>query len=210
MAHQSIAQPLNEAPHAVESNFQTERAVQDLSTFSVPAHFRGKPAWFVQLWWIVHTILFRLSPQIFFGWRRFLVRLFGGKIGKGVLLRPTVNITYPWKVSIGDFSWVGDDVTLYSLGQIEIGSNVVISQRSYVCTGSHDMESPSFEMFEKPIVIEDESWVATDVFIAPGVRIGRGVVVGARSTVLHNLPPMMVCIGNPAKPIRPRLNRKAD
>ena len=211
MAYQSTAQPLSEfTTQAVESDFRTGHRIQDLSAFRVPASFRGKPAWFVQLWWIVHSTLFRLSPQILFPWRRFLVRLFGGTVGKGVLLRPTVKITYPWKVSIGDFSWVGDDVTLYSLGEIEIGSNVVISQHSYLCTGSHDMESPSFEMFAKPIVIEDESWVATDVFIAPGVRIGHGAVVGARSTVLHNLPPTMVCIGNPAKPIRPRLSRKAD
>src|SRR5262249_35837779 len=99
MAHPSIVQPLREAQQAVESDFRAEHAVQDLSAFSVFVHFRGKPAWFVQLWWIVHATLFRLSPQFFFGWRRFLVRLFGGKIGKGVLLRPTVKITYPWKVS---------------------------------------------------------------------------------------------------------------
>ena len=207
MAHQSIAPTLGEvAPQTATSDFRVGHPVQDLAAFRVPAHFRGRPAWFVQLWWAVHATLFRLSPQVLFGWRRFLVRLFGGTVGKGVLLRPTVNITYPWKVSIGDFSWVGDDVTLYSLGKIEIGNNVVISQRSYLCTGSHDMESPSFEIFEKPIVVENESWVATDVFVGPGVRIGRGAVVGARSTVLHNLPPMMVCVGNPAKPIKPRLN----
>lgn len=211
MAHQSIASPLGEvAPEIAAPDFHIGRPVQDLSTFRVPAHFRGKPAWFVQLWWVVHATLFRLSPQVFFGWRRFLVRLFGGNVGKGVLLRPTVSITYPWKVSIGDFSWIGDDVTLYSLGKIDIGRNVVISQRSYLCTGSHDMESPSFDIFERPIVIENEAWVATDVFVAPGVRIGHGTVVGARSTVLHNLPSMMVCVGNPAKPIRPRLSREAD
>jgi putative colanic acid biosynthesis acetyltransferase WcaF len=125
-----------------------------------------------------------------------------------VLVRPTVNITYPWKVSIGDFSWIGDEVTLYSLGKIEIGSNAVVSQRSYLCTGSHDMEDPNFKITERPIVIEDEAWIATDVFVGPGVRVGRGAVVGVRSTVLNDVPPMVVCVGSPAKPIRPRLNHK--
>lgn len=133
------------------------------------------------------------------------MKLFGAKIGRGVLLRPSVEITYPWKVSIGDWSWIGDNVTLYSLGDIDIGKNVVISQNSYLCTGSHDFDSVTFDIFTKPIVVESESWLAADVFVAPGVRIQRGVVVGARSTVLHDLPAMTVCYGNPARPVRPRI-----
>ena len=118
---------------------------------------------------------------------------------------PLVEITYPWKVSIGDWSWIGDNVSLYSLGEIEIGDNVVISQNCYLCTGSHHFSRPSFDIYALKIVVEPESWIAADVFVAPGVRIGRGAVVGARSTVLHDLPAMMVCYGNPARPVRPRL-----
>ncbi len=179
--------------------------VQDLNAFRVPANFRGRPAWVVQLWWIVQATLFRASPQVLYGWRRFLLRLFGCSLGTGVLVRSTAEITYPWKVSIGDHSWIGHDVTLYSLGEIHIGSDVVVSQGSYLCAASHDMQSPSFDIYNKPIYVEDEVWIATDVFLSPGVRIGRGAVVGARSTVLHDLPTMMVCFGNPAKPVRPRL-----
>jgi putative colanic acid biosynthesis acetyltransferase WcaF len=209
MAHQSIAPPFNEAASRITSSgFIARRPIQNLAAFRVPADFRGRPAWFVQLWWVIHATLFRLSPQAFFGWRRFLLRIFGCAVGRGVLVRPTVNITYPWKVSIGDFSWIGDEVTLYSLGKIEIGSNAVVSQRSYLCAGSHDMENPNFMITEQPIVIEDEAWIATDVFVGPGVRVGRGAVVGVRSTVLNDLPPMVVCVGSPAKPIRPRLNHK--
>jgi len=188
------------------SEVDQEPLVQDLKSFRVPAGFRGRPTWVVQLWWIVQATFFRLSPQVLFGWRRFLLRLFGCSVGKGVLIRPTVEITYPWKVSIGDYSWIGDGVTLYSLGQISIGNNVVISQQSYICTGSHDMSAPSFDITQKPISIEDESWIATGVFIAPGIRIGYGAVVGARSSVLSNVPALMVCVGNPAKAIRPRIN----
>jgi putative colanic acid biosynthesis acetyltransferase WcaF len=186
------------------------RPIQDLKAFRLPANFRGRPAWVVQLWWIVQATLFRGSPQILYGWRRFLLRLFGCSVGKGVLLRPTCEITYPWKVSIGDYSWVGHAVTLYSLGEIHIGANVVVSQGSYLCTATHDMQSPQFDIHDKPVHIDDEAWIAADVFVSPGVRIGRGAVVGARSTVLHDLPPMMVSFGNPAKPVRPRITRKSD
>ncbi|CAH9018349.1 putative colanic acid biosynthesis acetyltransferase [Candidatus Nitrosacidococcus sp. I8] len=180
--------------------------VQNLAKFHIPDHFRGKPAWFVQIWWLVESSLFRHSPQFMYGWRCYLLKLFGAKIGKNVKIRPTASITYPWKVSIGDNSWIGDETVLYSLGDIEIGSNTVISQRSYICTGSHDYKLPTFDIFARKITIESEVWVGTDVFIAPGVEIGFGTVVGARSSVFNTLPPMKICIGSPAKPITNRMS----
>jgi putative colanic acid biosynthesis acetyltransferase WcaF len=187
-------------------NRTESRPAQDLRQFRLPENFRGRPAWVVQLWWFVQTTLFNLSPQVLYGWRRWLLRLFGATIGHGVLVRSSVEIIYPWKVSIGDWSWIGDNASLYSLGEIEIGDNVVISQNSYLCTGSHDLKKPSFDIYAEKIVVEAESWIAADVFVAPGVRIGHGAVVGARSTVLDDLPSMMVCYGNPARPMRPRLD----
>jgi len=172
--------------------------MQDLSLFRMPENFRGKPGWYVQLWWITEGLLFRTSPQILYGWRRFLLRLFGAKIGKGVIIRPTAKITYPWKVQIGDHSWIGDDVVLYSLGNIFIGNNTVISQRSYICTGSHNYTKPEFTIYNCPVTIEDESWLATDVFVAPGVTIGRGAVIGARSSVYKSIEGGKVYAGNPA------------
>jgi putative colanic acid biosynthesis acetyltransferase WcaF len=178
---------------------------QNLYKFKLPKNFRGKPGWYVQLWWIIQDTLFRWSNQFMYGWRRFLLKLFGAKIGKKIKIRPTAKIIYPWKVTIGDYSWIGDDGVLYSLGEIEIGSNVVISQRSYICTKSHDYTKLNFPIYAKKIKIEDEVWIATDVFIAPGVTIGRGTVVGARSSVSKDLPPGKICIGNPAKPIKERV-----
>jgi len=130
--------------------------------------------------------------------------LFGAKIGKGVIIRPTAEITYPWKLTIGDHSWVGDHVTLYTLGEIHIGDNACVSQHSYLCTGSHDYTKPSFDIFAKTITIEPEAWLATNVFVGPGVTVGHGAVVGACSVVFQDIPPMMICSGNPAKVIRPR------
>ncbi len=180
---------------------------QNLETFRLPDEFRGRAAWYVQVWWIVQCTFFGLSPQFMYGWRRFLLRLFGAKVGRGVLIRPSARVTYPWKVSIGDWAWIGDNAVLYSLSQIEIGTNAVISQRSYLCAATHDYTSPNFDIIGAKITIGAEVWIAADVFVAPGVLIGQGAVVGARSSVFSALPPMMLCYGNPAKPVRPRINR---
>jgi putative colanic acid biosynthesis acetyltransferase WcaF len=191
---------------------EEELDYQKLDLFEIPNNFRGRSAIFVQLWWIVDCLFFKPSPQILYGWRRFLLRSFGARIGKNVILRPSVKITYPWKISIGDNSWIGDEVDLYSLGDITIGRDAVISQRSYICTGSHDFESLSFDIFSKPIVIEDQAWLATDVFVAPGITIGRGAVVGARSSVFKNVAGGYVYAGSPLREIRKRsgLNKSGE
>jgi putative colanic acid biosynthesis acetyltransferase WcaF len=177
---------------------------QDLNKFNQPSNFRGRSAITVQLWWLVQATLFACSPQFMYAWRNFLLRLFGANIGKNVIIRPTVRVTYPWKLSVGNHAWVGDHAELYTLGSITIGNNAVVSQKSYLCTGSHDYQSDFFDIYTKPIVIEDEAWVAADVYIAPGVIIGKGAVIGARSSVYKNMPAGMICIGNPATPIKKR------
>ncbi|GAA3656756.1 putative colanic acid biosynthesis acetyltransferase [Flavivirga jejuensis] len=178
--------------------------MQRLDLYKNPKNFRGKSSWFVQIWWLVQSTLFAWSPQFLYGWRRFLLRCFGAKIGKGVIIRPSVKMTYPWKVSIGDYSWIGDEVVLYSLGEIEIGTNTVISQRSYICTGSHNYSKKEFPIYAKKITIEDECWLATDVFVAPGLLIKKGTVVGARSSVFKDLNAFSVYAGSPAKFLKKR------
>lgn len=177
---------------------------QKLTLFKLPNGFRGRGAITVQIWWFIQATLFALSPQFMYGWRNFLLRRFGAKIGKNVIIRPSVRITYPWKLEVKDNAWIGDFVDLYTLGEISIGKDTVISQKSYLCTGSHNYSVKAFDIYAKPIVIEDEAWVATDVFIAPGVIIGKGAVIGSRSSVYKNIPEGMICFGNPAKPIKAR------
>jgi len=178
---------------------------QSLNKFTLPKNFRGRSAVTVQLWWIVQASFFSWSPQFAYKWRNFLLRCFGAKIGKGVIIRPTVRVTYPWKLTIGDFSWVGDNAELYTLGEIEIGSNVVISQKSYLCAATHDYTKETFDMIDKKITIEDEVWLAADVYIAPGITVKKGALVGARSSVFNDLPAGMICVGSPAKPVKPRV-----
>lgn len=180
--------------------------IQKLDIFRLPKGFRGRSGVVVQLWWIVQSTVFACSPQFMYGWRRGLLRLFGAKVGVGVLIRPSAKVTYPWRVTIGNSAWIGDDVVLYSLGEIEIGNDAVISQRSYLCAATHDYTQPDFPISASKVCIGQQVWLATDVFVSPGVTIGKGTVVGARSSVFHDLPPMMVCMGNPAKPIKPRLS----
>jgi len=182
---------------------------QKLDTFKLPAGFRGRSAIAVQLWWLVQATLFRWSPQFLYGWRRLLLRLFGAEIGKNVIIRPSVTVTYPWKLKIGDHSWIGDDVVLYTLGEITIEDNVVISQRSYICTGSHDYSKPSFDIYAKPILVKQQAWLATDVFVAPGITIGKAAVIGARSSVFKDIPEAMICTGNPATPVKTRPHHNA-
>jgi putative colanic acid biosynthesis acetyltransferase WcaF len=181
------------------------RSVQNLKDFRLPPNFRGRSALMVQLWWFVQATLFRGSPQVCYGFRRWLLRRFGAHIGKGVIVRPSATLTYPWRIRIGDHSWIGDDVVIYSFAEITIGNDVVISQKSYLCAGTHDYRSQDFSIQALPIVIEDQAWVAADVFVAPGVTVGKGAVVGSRSSVFTNLPSMMICVGSPARPVRPRI-----
>ena len=135
------------------------------------------------------------------GWRNFRLRFFGARIGINVLIRPTVRITYPWKLAVGDHSWVGDDVVLYSLGNIVLEDNVVVSQKSYLCAASHDYSRLSFDIVATPVVIKREAWIATDVFIGPGVVVGAGSLVGARSSVFQDVPSGAICAGSPARVI---------
>ncbi|HED1541261.1 TPA: colanic acid biosynthesis acetyltransferase WcaF [Kluyvera cryocrescens] len=181
--------------------------MQELSGFKVSNGFRGASGIKVQIWWAVQATLFAWSPQILYRWRAFLLRLFGAKIGKNVVIRPSVKITYPWKLTIGDDAWVGDDAVLYTLGNITLGANSVVSQKCYLCTGSHDYQSAHFDINAAPIVVGEKCWLATDVFVAPGITIGDGTIVGARSSVFKSLPANMICRGNPAVVTRERVEK---
>lgn len=181
-----------------------EGQLQDLSRFQVPKAARGRPAWFVQLWWIVDAIAVRNTPQALYAWRRFVWRLFGARVGRKVLIRPGARVTFPWKLAIGDYSWVGDDARLYNIEEITIGAHCVISQEAYLCAATHDHCDVTFPLVAWPIRLESECWVAARAFVGPGVTIGRGAVVGACSVVVSDVSPGMIVAGAPARLIGPR------
>jgi putative colanic acid biosynthesis acetyltransferase WcaF len=158
----------------------------------------------VFLWFFLQDTMFRFSPIPFYGFRRWLLRRFGCKIGVDVIIRPRARFHYPWRIEIGDHSSIGDDVWLYSTGPIKIGSQTIISQKSFLCTAGHDYNDPHFKTTVKPIVVGNGVWIAADVFVAPGVTVGDNSVIGARSSVFHDMPAGMVCYGNPCQPVKGR------
>ncbi len=148
--------------------------------------------------------LFRYSPRIFFGWRRFLLRLFGAIVGKYVNIYNSAIIYMPWNLEIGDWSAIGEHAYIYNLGKIKIGEKVTVSQRAHLCAGTHDYSDPVMPLLKPSIVIESQAWVAADAFVGPGVTIGEGSVVGARSVVVKDVEPWVVVAGNPARLIKKR------
>jgi putative colanic acid biosynthesis acetyltransferase WcaF len=174
----------------------------------MPAGARGRPAWYVQIWWIFDVLFVRPTPQVFYAWRRFALRLFGARIGKDVLIRPGVRVTYPWKLVVGDNCWIGDGVRLYNIDEITLGDHTVVSQDAYLCSGTHDARDITFPVVASPIRIESECWIAARTFVGPGVRIGHGAVVGACSVVQSDVPPATVVAGFPARAVEKRKARK--
>jgi putative colanic acid biosynthesis acetyltransferase WcaF len=182
------------------------RHFQDLSRFQFPDGVRGRPAWFVQLWWICEALFVRSTPQVLFPWRRLALRLFGAKVGRKVLIRPGVRVTFPWKLKLGDYCWIGDNATLYNIENISIGEHSVVSQEAYLCTGTHNYRDTSFPLVSSPIAIESECWIAARAFIGPGVIVGHGAIVGACSVVLSNIESAAIVAGVPARKIGIRVS----
>ncbi|AGB18537.1 WcaF family extracellular polysaccharide biosynthesis acetyltransferase [Thermoanaerobacterium thermosaccharolyticum] len=176
----------------------------DLSKYDQSWYSRGRPNWYILFWWFIQGTIFRYSIHNMYGFRRFILRLFGAKVGRNVLIRPDAKFYYPWNVEIGDNSWIGDNVYFYSLDKIIVGSNCVVSQNTYLNTGAHDIADPHFGLITKPIVIKDGAWICANTFINLGVTIGYNTVIGAMSNVTKDMPDNMVCVGNPCKPLKLR------
>jgi len=152
--------------------------------------------------WSLCQIFFRFSPTPFHAWRIFLLRCFGAKIGRGVRIYPSVEVTFPWNLTIADNVVVGRKVQLYALAPIEIGSHVLVSQGVHLCAGSHDYCRPNLPIAHAPILVKGGTWIAADAFVGPGVTIEPDCVIGARAVVMRDIPPNSLAAGNPAKVIR--------
>jgi putative colanic acid biosynthesis acetyltransferase WcaF len=154
--------------------------------------------------WACVSPLFHYSPRICFGWRRFLLRLFGAHVGCQTNIYSSAIIYMPWNLTIGDQSSIGEWVLIYNLGPIIIGNKTTISQRAHLCAGTHDFNDSALPLLKPPIVIEDQAWVCADSFIGPNVTVGEGAIVGARGVVTRNVDPWSIVAGNPAKFLKMR------
>jgi putative colanic acid biosynthesis acetyltransferase WcaF len=151
----------------------------DLSKFNNADYSRGTPRWREALWWVFRSLVFAPWFPIPSPVKVAVLRFFGAKVGTGVVIRSRVNITFPWKLEIGDHVWIGDEVLILSLDRVRIGSNVCISQRAFLCTGSHDFRKETFDLITGPIRIGEGSWIAACAFVGPGAEVPPGTMVKA-------------------------------
>lgn len=165
---------------------------------------RGKPKIVEMLWYLVKMIFFLSAFPWPSGLKSLLLRLFGATIGQGVLFKPRVNIHMPWKLTIGDHCWIGEEVFLLNLEPINIGSHVCISQRAFICTGNHNYKVPQMPFMGSAITIADGAWVGAQVFVGPGVTIGIDAVITAGSVLTTDAEAAMITGGNPAVAIKQR------
>jgi putative colanic acid biosynthesis acetyltransferase WcaF len=161
-------------------------------------------------WALVYSVAFRTSPRVLHGWRRLLLRAFGAEVGAGAHIYPGVKIWAPWNLEIGSYVGVASGVILYSMDKIKLGNGCVVSQGTHLCTGTHDFNDATFQLMARPISIGANAWLCAESFVAPGVNIADGVVVGARSVVTRELTePWTVYAGTPARKIALRINHEA-
>lgn len=158
-----------------------------------------------RLLWGLCQWLFRCSPRPCFGWRRFLLRCFGANLGRAVNTYPSTRIYFPWNLTAGDWSAIGEDVLIYNLGPITLGRNATVSHRAHLCAGTHDYTQPDLPLLKPPIVIGDQAWICAGAFVGPGVTVGAGAVVGACAVVVKDVSAWTVVAGNPARLVKNRV-----
>lgn len=171
-------------------------------------HFKpcfSKRNWLARWLWGWAWLLFcRPSPRRAHGWRRFWLRVFGARIGRGTRIYPDVRFWAPWNFTCGEFCILGERSQFQSMATISLGDRVVVSQEAYIATGTHELETSDFELVARPVRVGSRAWIAARAFVLPGVTIGEGAVVGAQAVVSKSVEPWTVVAGNPARIIRKR------
>ena len=170
---------------------------------------RGRSRIVEALWYFTRRVFFTTS----FPWpsriKAGLLRVFGAHVGRGVVIKPRVKVHFPWKLSIGDHAWLGEEAWILNFEPVSIGSHACISQRVFLCAGNHDFHAGDFRYRNAPIRIGDGAWIGAQAFVAPGVEIGAESVVCAGSVVTTSLPAARVCSGNPCIPGKARWSTTA-
>lgn len=160
--------------------------------------------------WGFGQILFRLSPRPCFGWRRFILRCFGAKLGQEVNTYASTRIYFPWNLTAGDWSAIGENAFIYNLGPVTLGAKVTVSHGAQLCAGTHDYTLPDLPLMKPPIVIKDQAWICAGAFVGPGVTVGEWAIVGACAVVMKNVEPWNIVAGNPCRVIKKRILKSSD
>lgn len=177
-----------------------------LDQYTLGSYTPGAPLWKQLLWYFLGEPIFGSYWLPASALKVRLLRWFGATVGHGVRIKPGVKVKFPWRLSIGDYVWLGEKCWLDNIALITIESHVCISQGVYLCTGNHDWNHPNFALIPAPIVIKQNSWIAARATIGPGVTIGQGAVLCLGSVASHSLEPMTIYAGNPAQAIKQRKN----
>ncbi len=173
--------------------------------YDVGASLPKRLAWyFVNLAVMYNPLLPLSAPRVL------ALRAFGARIGRDVNIKPHVKVKFPWKLTVGDGTWIGEECWIDNLDQVSIGRKAVLSQRTYLCTGNHDWSDPEMPLVTAPITIGERAWICAGASVAPGSEVGDGAVVGMGSVVNGKLPSGMICSGHPAVPIKPRRWRDGE
>jgi putative colanic acid biosynthesis acetyltransferase WcaF len=201
-------QPDNLAPPAepVTSppNSQSDAAWVDLSRYDNSDFDPGRGVLVRTLWHYTSLLFFESAWLPASGLKCRLLRWFGARIGEGVVIKPNVRIKFPWRLSIGDHCWIGQDAWIDNMAQVDVGSHVCISQLAYLCTGSHNHRRATFDLITKPIAIGNGAWVGARATLLPGVVVGPNSLIAGGSIVTKNVESATVVAGNPARQIAMR------
>lgn len=176
----------------------------NLARFDNSWYRPGRSRFVQALWFFLGLPVLRCSWMPLSSVRCALLRAFGARVGRGVVIKPGVRVKYPWLLDVGDHSWLGEDCWIDNMAPVSIGSSVCVSQGAYLCTGNHDWSDPAFGLIVKPITLRDGAWAGARALIAPGVEIGECGVAAAGSVVTANIPPYEIHAGNPARFVRHR------
>jgi len=166
---------------------------------------RGRSRIVEALWILTKAAFFMTSLPWHNAWKRFLLRLFGAKIGRGVVLRPRINIHFPWKLEVGDHCWIGDGCQILNIAPFTMEPQVALAHEVYIAAAGHDIRSATMAAKNEPIVIRSGTWVASRAFIAGGVTVGEDCVVAAGAVVVKDVPQSSIVAGNPAEVVRERV-----
>lgn len=199
--------PESATPNAAATSPDTSCARVQLSRFDNSWYQPGRGV-AVRVLWIVANAMVMQNPLFLSSTLKCaLLRAFGARVGRGVNIKPNVNVKYPWRLQIGDDAWIGEGAWLDSLAQISIGANACVSQGAYFCTGNHDWSDPAFGLVVKPIIVEDGAWIGARAVLLPGVTVGSHAVVAAGAVMSKNADAWTIYSGNPARAVKKRVLR---
>jgi putative colanic acid biosynthesis acetyltransferase WcaF len=156
-------------------------------------------------WFIINACILQSNWMPLSSVRKFFLRLFGAKIGRGVVIKPRVNIKYPWKLEIGDYTWIGEGVWIDNLGLVKIGANVCVSQGALLLCGNHHYKKSTFDLIVGSITLEDGVWIGAKSTVCPGVICRSHALLTVGSIATHNLEAYTIYQGNPAQPVKKRV-----